>query len=69
MERKQVVILELIVPSKENITNAEYQKEARYEELVYGCIEKWREAEYYDLPIGCHGTIKRPWHYFEINSD
>ena len=39
MEKKQVILLESIVPSKQNITDAEDRTEARYEELVYGCID------------------------------
>ena len=34
MERKHVTLLELAVPWKENISDAEHRKETRYEELV-----------------------------------
>ena len=39
-DRKHVIILELTVPWEDNIKDAEYRKEKRYEDLINACKEK-----------------------------
>ena len=57
-DRKHVIILELTVPWEDNIKDAEYRKEKRYEDLVNACKEKGWETEYYHLAVGCRGYVQ-----------
>ena len=56
-ERKEVYLVQLIVPHEDNIGAAQVRKDDRYEELLENCEDARWEATHFPAEVGCRGFI------------
>ena len=54
---KTVVIMELTVPSEDNVADAAFRKTSKYQDLIASCTLNGWKVRFHTIEVGCRGFV------------